>query len=209
MSEEFDKEYWDERYRGHRGSHRPQPNPQLVAEAAELAPGTALDAGCGEGADALWLASRGWQVTAVDIAGAALRQAREHAEAVGGDLKDLIDWVEADLDSWTPDGQGFDLVSTHYVHTAGSREALFRRLAGSVAPGGTLLIVGHHPSDHGGTACHAPAPGSFVTPDEVAASLDPAGWEIVVAETRSRWVTAHDGHEITIRDAVLRARRRP
>lgn len=68
MSEEFGKTFWEERYRGRTTAHVSPPNPQLVTEAGDLTPGTALDAGCGEGADAIWLASRGWQVTAVDIA---------------------------------------------------------------------------------------------------------------------------------------------
>lgn len=208
MTADFDKAYWEERYRGHGGSRRARPNPQLLVEVADLAPGTALDAGCGEGADAVWLASHGWKVTAVDIARGALRRAREHVDALGGDLADRIEWVAADLDDWLPTGRGFDLVSTHYVHTPGPRAELYRRLAASVAPGGTLLIVGHDPSDHDDTSAHAPAPGSLVTPAEIAASLDPDGWDVDVAETRSRQVTGHDGREIAVRDAVFRARKR-
>ncbi|MQA10167.1 MAG: methyltransferase domain-containing protein [Pseudonocardiaceae bacterium] len=214
MSEEFGKEYWEERYRGHTAVWSRRPNPQLVAEAGELSPGTALDAGCGEGADAIWLASRGWRVTAVDIASAALRRAREQADTFGADVTSRIDWVPADLTSWTPTGEHFDLVSAHYIHVAASREALSRealqrRLAASVAPGGTLLIVGHHPTDPHTSALRASAPEMFFTAEEVAGSLDPDRWDIAVAETRTRSVTDHDGHEITIRDAVLRASKRP
>lgn len=207
MSEAFDKAFWEERYRGHTTAGGRRPNPQLVAEAADLAPGTALDAGCGEGADAIWLASHGWQVTAVDIATAALRHAREHAETLGADVSGRIDWVSADLTSWTPTEEHYDLVSTHYVHLAASRDALFRRLAAAVAPGGTLLIVGHHPSNRT-TGSHAAAPEVHFTAEEIAAGLDPDRWEIAVAEARTRTATGHDGHEITLRDAVLRARRR-
>ncbi|MBB5953830.1 SAM-dependent methyltransferase [Saccharothrix tamanrassetensis] len=227
MPEEFDREFWEERYRGRAAAGLHEPNPQLVAEAAGLAPGRALDAGCGEGADALWLASRGWRVTAVDIAATALRRARQHAEALGTDITSRIDWVQADLTGWTPAEEQFDLVSTHYVHPAGSREALFDRLAASVAPGGTLLVVGHHPSDPHTTGRHTtdshgadlhgadlhdadphnPAPNVHFTAEEVAAGLDPDRWEVVVAEARSRSVTGHDGREIAMRDTVLRARR--
>jgi SAM-dependent methyltransferase len=209
MSEKFSKAFWEERYRGHTAARGRRPNPQLVTEAGDLAPGTALDAGCGEGADAIWLASRGWRVTAVDIAATALRRAREHAETLGADVASRIDWVQADLTSWTPTENHFDLVSAHHVHAAGSREALFRRLAASVAPCGTLLIVGHDPSDQQTTSSHASAPEAQVTAEEIAASLDPHQWDIAVAEVRPRSVTRHDGHEITIRDAVLRARKRP
>ena len=209
MSEEFGKAFWEDRYRGHTGVCSRRPNPQLVTEAEDLVPGTALDAGCGEGADAIWLASRGWRITAVDFATTALRRAREHAETLGAGITSRIDWVQADLTSWTPTEEHFDLVSTHYVHPAASREALFRRLAASVAPGGTLLIVGHHPSDLQTTNSHTCAPEVYLTAEEVAASLDPDRWDIAVAEARPRSATAPDGHEITIRDAVLRARKRP
>lgn len=204
MSEAFDKTFWEERYRGHTGPCNRQPSPHLVAEAGDLAPGTALDAGCGEGADAVWLASRGWRVTAVDIATTALRRAWEYAETLGAEVTSPIDWVEADLTSWTPTEDHFDLVSTHYVHQAAPRETLFRRLAASVAPGGTLIVVGHHPS----APHHGRAPEAYLTPEEVAAGLDPDRWDIVVAEARTRPATRHDGHEITIHDAVLRARKR-
>lgn len=207
MSEEFGKAYWEERYRGHTALWSRQPNPQLVAEVRDLAPATALDAGCGEGADAIWLASRGWRVTAADISPTALRRAREHAETLGADISHRIDWVQADLTSWTPTEQHFELVSSQYVHTADSREALFGRLAAAVAPGGTLLLVGHDPSDSRSSA-HASGPAVHFTADELAAELDPGRWDSVIAETRTRSAAGHDGPEITIHDAVLRARKR-
>ncbi|MGR6317106.1 methyltransferase domain-containing protein [Micromonospora soli] len=195
----FDRAYWEERYRHSGGSGR-GPNPQLVAEVGELPPGTALDAGCGEGADARWLAERGWRVTAVDIAAAALQRAREQ------DHTGRVDWVRADLTTWTPAaaGQHFDLVCASYVHPAGGHEGLLRRLAAAVAPGGTLLVFGHAPAE---SSPHAP--GSHVTPEELAAGLDPERWDVLVAEVRSRPVVGHDGREVMFRDAVLRARRRP
>ena len=208
MSEEFGKAFWEERYRGHTAVCSGRPNPQLVAEAGDLESGTALDAGCGEGADAIWLASRGWRVTAVDFATTALRRARELAETLSADIASRINWVQADLTSWTPTEDYFDFVSAHYVHPATSREALVRRLAAAVAPGGTLLIVGHHPSELHTDISHASASEAFFTAEEVAANLDPVRWEIVVAETRTRSTTGHDGHEITLCDAVLRAHKR-
>ncbi|MBB5155636.1 class I SAM-dependent methyltransferase [Saccharopolyspora phatthalungensis] len=214
MPEEFGKEFWEKRweeaYRDHAAALRGRgPNPHLVAEAGDLAPGTALDAGCGHGVDAVWLASRGWQVTAVDIATSALRHAREHAEVLGTEITNRIDWVLADLSSWTPAEEHFDLVSTHYVHLPASRDALFRRLAAAVAPGGTLLIIGHHPPNQQATGSHAAAQEVYFTAEEVAAGLDPDRWDIAVAETRTRRDTDHNGQEITRRDAVLRARRCP
>ncbi len=208
MSAEFGKAYWEERYRGHTALHRSGPNPQLVAEVGDLRPGTALDAGCGEGANAIWLASHGWRVTAVDIASTALRHAREYAETFGDDVVSRIDWAEADLTAWTPAEEHFDLVCAHYVHPAASRQIVFRRLAAAVAPGGTLLIVDHHPS-HEPALSHATVPAVHITPAELAAGLDSDRWDIAVAEARTRPATDSDGCENTLHDAVLRARKRP
>lgn len=213
MPEELDKAFWEERWEdvhpADTALRARRPNPQLVAEAGDLIPGTALDAGCGQGTDAIWLASRGWRVTAVDFATNALRHAREHAETLGAGIMSRIDWVQADLTTWTPPEEHFDLVSTHYVHGVAPRDALFRRLAASVAPGGTLLIVGHHPSELQTTSLHALAPEVYFTAEEVAASLDPDRWDIAVVEARPRSAIDPDGHEITLRDTVLRARKRP
>lgn len=207
VSEQFGKAYWDDRYRGHDAPHQAQPNPYLVTVAGELPPGTALDAGCGEGAEAAWLAARGWLVTAVDVAATALRRAREHAETLGADVAGRITWREADLTTWTPVDDHYDLVCTHYVHLAAPGEALFRRLAAAVAPGGTLLVVGHHPGGPDTATSHPPAPGSHLTAEQVTAALDPRRWDITVAEARTRPAGTHHGHEVTLHDAVVRARK--
>jgi SAM-dependent methyltransferase len=206
MPEGFDREFWEDRYRGHSTIHR-HPNPQLVAEVADLQPGRALDAGCGEGTDALWLAARGWHVTAVDIAEAALERARVHAATAEPDVADRIEWVRADLAEWAPPQAGYDLVSSHYVHAPGPRDELLRRLADAVAPGGTLLVVGHdhpahpHPDDPS-------APESRVTTDDLVSALEPERWDVVVAEPRTRTVNGHDGQVCVMHDAVLRAVRK-
>ncbi|GAB2487241.1 class I SAM-dependent methyltransferase [Nocardiopsis aegyptia] len=209
MPEEFSRAYWEERYQGHGHGHTAQghpPNPQLVAETGDLAPGTALDAGAGEGAEAVWLASRGWRVTAVDIAAGALERARRNAADLEGAVADRIGWVQADLTEWTPP-ERFDLVCTHYAHPQGPPQELYRRLGEAVAPGGTLLVVGHHPSDRHSGAPHAGVHGAHVTAEEIARALDPRAWEVVTAEARPRTVTVADGREVTMHDAVLRARR--
>lgn len=193
--------------RRHGPGHRREPNPYLVAAVTDRAPGTALDAGCGEGAEAGWLAGQGWRVTAVDIAASALRRAREYAAALGAEVADRIDWVRADLTGWTPPAQRYDLVCAHYVHPATEGPDLLRRLAAAVAPGGTLLVVGHAPSPAG--------PAATTSVEETTAVLDPGRWEVQVAEVRSRTVAgAHDhhgshGHHGTLHDTVVRARRRP
>lgn len=214
MSEEFDETFWEQRwsqaYRDHADAvHEMPPNPQLVAAAGDLTAGTALDAGCGHAADTIWLASHGWRVTAADIATTALRHAKAHAETLGSDIASRIDWRQADLTTWTPPENHFDLVSSHYIHGVGPRKELVRRLASAVAPGGTLLVVGHDPSDPTTDISHADAPEFYVTPDELAAGLDLDHWIIDVAEIRNRPATDQHGREATARDAVLLARKYP
>ena len=205
----FDREWFEERYRSAPALWSGQPNPQLVAEVAGLRPGTALDAGCGEGADAIWLAERGWRVTAVDFSTTALERAAEQAAARGDQVAGRIDWRHADLTSWAPPELTFDLVSAQYLHLPPEpRAALFARLAAAVAPGGSLLIVGHDFSDHAAGAHRPDMPEMFFTAEEVAASLAPGEWEVLVTAARPRPAKVHEGEEITVHDAVLRARRR-
>jgi SAM-dependent methyltransferase len=205
----FDQEWFEERYRSAPALWSGQPNPQLVAEIAELPPGAALDAGSGEGADAIWLAERGWRVTGVDFSTTALTRAAGHAATRGEEMAARIDWRQADLTAWAPPEAAFDLVSAQYMHLPPEpRAVLFARLAAAVAPGGCLLIVGHDFSDVAAGA-HRPAmPEMYFTADELATSLPPAEWEVLVAEARPRPAKVHEGEEITVHDAVLRARRR-
>ena len=121
-----------------------------------------------------------------------------------------IRWVHADLTTWAPAEGWFDLVSAQFMHLpAAPRHALFDRLAAAVAPGGTLLIVGHHPSDLETTIPRPPMPDLFATAEEIADSLDPGQWEVLVAEARPRLASDPEGREVTIHDTVLRARKRP
>nr|WP_240809092.1 class I SAM-dependent methyltransferase [Microbispora catharanthi] len=205
----FDEATWEERYRSRPAVWSGRPNPQLVAEAAQLPPGRALDVGTGEGADAVWLAARGWRVTGADISATALERAAAHAADAGADVADRTEWVRADLrDHALPEG-AYDLVSAQYMHLPReARRTLFARLAAAVAPGGTLLIVGHHPSDLLTKVRRMHFPQMMFTAEEVAASLDPAEWEVTAAEARPRTAVDPEGGEVTIRDAVLVARRR-
>jgi SAM-dependent methyltransferase len=210
MSHDLGEAFWEGHYRDHPAAHDHRPNAHLVSEAAELAAGRALDAGCGEGADAIWLASRGWDVTAVDLSSTALLRARERSEGQGADIADRIDWVQADLTSWSPAEDHFDLVSAQYVHVPEvARASLFQRLAAAVAPGGTLLVTGHHPSDLETTMSRGEETALYVTAEQIAASLDPDRWEIAVAETRPRQETDPEHRKVTVSDTVLRARGLP
>jgi SAM-dependent methyltransferase len=205
----FDEQSFEERYRATDALWSGRPNTQLLREAADLPPGKAFDVGCGEGADAVWLAERGWQVTAVDFASTALQRGRAHAETLGPDVAGRIRWVHADVTTWVPDEGQFDLVSAQFMHLPPEpRRALFARLAAAVAPGGTLLVVGHDFGDLAAGAHRPPEPDRFFTAEEVAGSLEGDQWDVLVADARPRAAAEHEGAGHTVHDAVLRARKR-
>jgi SAM-dependent methyltransferase len=209
----FTAAFWDQRYALSARMWSGNPNPALVEQAAALPPGTALDAGCGEGADALWLGRQGWRVTAVDVSATALRHAAAHTSP---ELVDRITWREADLLTWTPEipggnsGQsGYDLVVSAFMQFPGApRRRVFATLAASVAPGGTLIIIGHHPSDLNSGIPRPPEPDLYYSPGELADDLPAQAWTIHTQAARPRESTDPDGRPVTIHDTVLRAQRR-
>lgn len=202
-----DEAFWNDRYLSASRVWSGDPNPQLVAEAAGLVPGRALDAGCGEGADALWLARRGWDVVACDISPVALERADRHARETDGSAADRIEWRHADLIKSPPEPAAFDLVSAQFMQLLPAERArMFGALAGAVKPGGTLLIVGHHPSDMTSGVHRPPMPELFYTADDVV-SLLAGSWTVVVRDARPRSATTSEGVEATIHDAVLVATR--
>ncbi|GAB7192587.1 hypothetical protein NUM3379_32960 [Kineococcus sp. NUM-3379] len=200
-----DADEWDERYGASDRIWSGEPNGALVAETTDLPPGRALDVGCGEGADAVWLARRGWRVTALDVSGIALERARRHADDAGVE----VGWVHAGLVEADLPAGGFDLVSAQYPVLRKTPGAVAERvLAGLVAPGGTLLFVHHDLSGHDaarhGALQHDPA--HFAFPADVAAVLGEE-WVVEVDERRPRVVHGGAGaHHVA--DLVLRARRR-
>ncbi|MCO5999446.1 class I SAM-dependent methyltransferase [Actinoallomurus rhizosphaericola] len=210
MTYDFDKDFWERHWQqgraegpGTMGGN--PPNPYLARETGGLTPGTALDAGCGGGAEAIWLASHGWHVTAADISSEALARAAERAAASAA--TERLRWVEADLSAWSPDAP-YDLVMTHYAHPAMPQLEFYDRIAAWVAPGGTLLIVGHrHGPGTTGHGHHPPAEAS-VTAAAITARLDGETWEIVTAEEPSRTVTGPEGRAVHLDDVVVRATRR-
>ncbi|WP_082686738.1 class I SAM-dependent methyltransferase [Mycobacterium sp. IS-3022] len=204
---ELDRTFWEQRWEtAAHTAGMSTPNRTLTDAVVGLPAGRALDAGCGLGADAIWLAQNGWAVTAVDFVDSALQCARDRAEQTGPDVAARIEWRQADLSIWTPPPAAFDLVTTHYLHGVAQRDLLFRRLAVAVRPGGTLLVVGHHPSNadiSGGTMPDA----VFFTSADVVSVLD-EGWELLtVDDDVPRRTANHGGAEITLRSAVVRARR--
>ncbi|MFF2243841.1 class I SAM-dependent methyltransferase [Arthrobacter sp. NPDC058130] len=209
MMHSFDKDYWEGHWeQAHdaaaAGSDANAPNPHLTRETAGLAPGTALDAGCGTGAEATWLAAQGWQVTGADISAAALVQAAERAAQEP--VSDSVTWVEADLSSWEPDHR-FDLVTTSYAHPAMPQLAFYRRISEWVAPGGSLLIIGHlhHPASTGHS--HRPPAEATVTLADITRGLDPAVWSIQSAKELTRTIPRPGGRALALHDAVVHATR--
>ncbi|MFF5176520.1 class I SAM-dependent methyltransferase [Micromonospora sp. NPDC000316] len=205
---DFDRAYWERQWQeGHHAAAvgASSPHPYLTEETSGLTPGTALDAGCGTGTEAIWLASHGWQVTAVDIASAALAVATERATASG--VSERVRWVEADLTAWAPEAR-FDLVTTHYAHPAIPQLAFYDRISTWVALGGTLLIVGHLHSPGATGHGHHPPEEASVTSADIIAGLDSTTWDIATAEEHHRTVTGPGGQEKTLHDVVVRAIRR-
>jgi SAM-dependent methyltransferase len=199
-----DEQAWDTRYSESTRIWSGKPNVVLVREVGDLPPGRALDLGCGEGGDAIWLAGKGWQVTAVDISGVALARAQEHAAEAGV----TVDWQKRDLAGDFPDGE-FDLVSAQFLHFWGAfdREGILRRAAAAVALGGILLIEGHMDTGPVHRPEHENAP-ELPTPDEVVASLRLGdGWEVLVAEEHPREQTTPDGQVHHRTDNTVKLRR--
>jgi SAM-dependent methyltransferase len=193
------REDWDRRYAEVENLWSAKPNRFLVAEVAELEPGRALDLACGEGQNAIWLASRGWKVRGVDYSGVAIAKARARAEREGVE----VEFVEADLVRYEPDAAAYDLVLLLYLHiSVEERRSVHAHAARAVAPGGTLLLLGHHllnltegvggPSD----------PGLLYTPDDIVAELDG-----LVAEKAEPVYRDVDGADRPAIDALVRASR--
>jgi 2-polyprenyl-3-methyl-5-hydroxy-6-metoxy-1,4-benzoquinol methylase len=200
---EYTQAFWDDRYQSADKLWSGHPNAQLVAQVTGLPPGDALDVGSGEGGDAIWLASRGWHVTAVDVSAVALDRAAQAAAAAG--VQDSISWQQRDMLTWDPGPARFDLVSAQFMHLPKeAQEAMHGRLAAAVRAGGTLLIVGHLHDE-----LHAHIAPRFRPAEDIAASLDPADWEVVIAGAIERPGVGPDGESVTLVDSVLRAVRRP
>ncbi|OBH20117.1 class I SAM-dependent methyltransferase [Mycolicibacter sinensis] len=200
------REFWEQFYGGDERVWSGQVNLRLAEVAADLAPGRALDLGCGEGADAIWLAEDGWQVVAVDVSANALDRAR--AAAQKRDVLSRISFQRHDLSTSFPDGR-FDLVSAQFLHSPVrlDRETVLRRAADAVAVGGRLLIVDHGAAPPwAGEQAHDHR---FATVEEVLSDLhlDEARWERLRAEPVDRDALGPDGQTATLTDNVILLRR--
>lgn len=172
----MDAHDWDARYAGDELTWGAAADPAVVALATALPAGRALDLGCGEGRNALWLANRGWRVTAVDFSTVALTKGHRAAAHSPRSVRDRVDWVRADV-TQVELPPNYDLVLLSYLHLPRSpRRALLRRAAAALAPGGTLLLLGHSSTAH----AHFPVTSeTLCLPEELTEDLDGTGLRVV------------------------------
>ncbi|SDD19068.1 class I SAM-dependent methyltransferase [Rhodococcus tukisamuensis] len=172
----MDAHDWDARYAGDELTWGAAADPTVVAVATALTAGRALDLGCGEGRNALWLANRGWRVTAVDFSTVALTKGHRAAAHSPRSVRDRVDWVRADV-TQVELPPNYDLVLLTYLHLPRSpRRALLRRASAALAPGGTLLLLGHAAVAH----AHFPVePETLCLPEELTEDLDGTGLRVV------------------------------
>lgn len=200
----MDASDWDTRYAASELVWSRGPNRFVEAECTDLPPGRAVDLACGEGRNAIWLASRGWEVTAVDFSQVALDKGRRLADDVP------VAWVCADATQWR--GEGFDLAVVAYFQVpADARRTAVRNAVGSLRPGGTLLWVGHDSTNLTEGTGGPQDPAVLMTAQDLLGDLDGIAVDVERAERLARVVTAEDGHGAEVRrtawDCVLRLRR--
>ena len=192
---------WNRRYASADRHATPVPNQFLVAEASGMAPGRALDLACGAGRNAVWLAERGWRVTAVDFSDVGLRLSRELGRSRG--VK--VDWIEADVVEWAPASSAYDLVCVLYLQMpASERRRVLRHAVDAVAPGGTLLVVGHDLSNLAEGWGGPPQAEVLYTPEDIVAEI--AGLEVEKAQRVRRSIEEGGALHEAI-DTLVRARR--
>ena len=193
------REDWDKRYAAVENLWATRPNRFLVAEVAELPPGRAIDLACGEGQNAIWLASVGWDVTGVDYSEVAIAKANARAERDGV----TVEFTSADLVEYEPEHAAYDLVLVLYLHIPSTqRGAVHAKASAALAPGGTFLLLGHDRANLTDGVGGPSDPDLLYTADEIAIELP--GLEIEKATTVLRDVAGEDRDAI---DTIVRARR--
>ena len=201
------RQAWEDHYGERERVWSGRVNVRLAELVDPMTPGRALDLGCGEGADAMWLAERGWHVTAVDISQTALDRAA--ADAAARDVAASIDFRRHDVTESFPEGV-FDLVSAQFLHSTVpmDRAAVLRRAAAAVAPGGTLLVADHGAAPPWSKPDHHPH--EFPSAAQVVESLnlDDTQWERVRVEAVDRDAVGPDGQQAVLTDNVIVLRRR-
>lgn len=209
MGSRFDADFWDRRYRGSDRVWSGLPTALLRSEATGLPAGRAAELGCGEGADAIWLAQQGWKVDAVDFSPVALTRVSKYAAQAGPEIAARITTIEADLSEWTPSPDHYDLVCAQFLHVpADLRATLVHRAAASVLPGGHLLLIGHDRSDLQTGVSRPGHPGLYFTGEEIFAQVDAAAWSMDTNRVVARSGVDTSGAPTTVHDVVVRLQRR-
>ena len=204
----MDSHAWNQRYADSELVWSAEPNMWVEQLTQDLPPGKALDVAAGEGRNALWLAARGWHVTAVDFSAVALQRASSLAKKrLGADAGNLLA-LELDVETWVPPARSYDLVLVAYLHLpAHERSAVMSAAAQAVAPGGTLLVVGHDQtnlsSGHGGPQ----DPAVLYSPADIVADIEHAELTVARAETAVRSLSDAQGHPVEALDALVLAQR--
>jgi SAM-dependent methyltransferase len=204
----MDKTSWNKRYAESDLVWSASPNMWVEQLTIDLPPGTALDIAAGEGRNALWLAARGWHCTAADFSAVALHRAASLAKEKLGRDAGRLKTLEVDVQKWFPPARSYDLVLVVYLHLRQKqRSAIMLAAAEAVAPGGTLLVVGHDLANltfgHGGPQ----DPGVLYRPSDIVADIEPAQLLLVRAETAARPLTASNGQPAEALDALVLAHR--
>lgn len=204
-------DFWEDRYAGSDRVWSGRVNAALAAIAPTLVPGRALDLGCGEGADVIWLGQNHWRATGIDISPTAIERARLAAKEAGLD-EERATFLAADLGSvnQAERAERYDLVTASFLHSPVqlSRTEILRSGADRVEPGGSLLITSHAAAPPWADA--SAHEHRFLSPEEelAALDLDPGQWQVVVAEVRPRAATGPDGTTATLDDTVVLLRRK-
>lgn len=209
----MDAKAWDERYAAGDLVWSAEPNQFVAAECGDLAPGRALDLAAGEGRNAIWLARRGWHVTAVDFSQVGLDKGRQLAGSAleGVDDAGTVDWVCADVTTWHPP-ESVDLVVIAYLQLPGTeRRAAVRNGFGALRPGGTFLLVGHDSTNLLEGTGGPQDPAVLITADDVLADLGGFAFDVLRADRVAREVAPDDDHRgepsRTAWDCLVRVRR--
>ena len=201
----MDRNEWDSRYQATELVWSADPNRWVAAEVADLTPGRALDLAAGEGRNSVWLARRGWSVTAVDFSAVALNKGMQIAESLGAETVNRIVWVDADLVDYVPEPASYELALVIYLQVpADQRHVVLRRAVESLVPGGVLLVVGHDTTNLTAGVGGPQDASVLFTPDDVVSDLATSGTTVRVekAERVSRPVDSEPRPAI---DALVRA----
>jgi SAM-dependent methyltransferase len=203
-SDHVDSQQWDERYSGTEFEWTTRPNQFVAAELADLPPGRALDLAAGEGRNTVWLAERGWRVTAVDFSRVGLDKGRKLSAARGVD-EAHVEWIVADLRDYEPERDFYDLALIAYLQVSPEvRAAVLARAAAALVPGGTAFVVGHDLTNLTEGVGGPQDPDVLYTPEVIRAELP--GLRILRAGRVHRTVERDDGPATAV-DTLVRAER--